>query len=148
MNNATNVAISGNLDAAFVPYEEYLFSFSNTTLYGKAVLSKTIGSYVEGTQVKCEGASSATIKGGAVKKASTTVRAMLLVGDKETEVVFTDFIQTTMDAVDGDSGGICYLSSSLKDGSHAPIGIISCANSNTYMCKISNINSSFSLSMN
>ena len=45
-----NIQISGILDAAFVPYDESLFSFSNTTAYGQINLSSTIGDFIEGTK--------------------------------------------------------------------------------------------------
>lgn len=142
LDPATNIQISGKLDAAFVPYNESLFSFSNTTAYGYANLSSTIGGFVEGTKIKCEGSTSKTVKGGTVKNPSTTVRAIIPVGDEKKEVAFSDFIQTTVEVPKGDSGGICYLTSGNN-----PIGIISCGDNFTYMCKISNINQAFGLSM-
>jgi hypothetical protein len=102
-----------------------------------------VGSFVEGTPVRCEGSTSKTVKGGTVKDPSASVLTTIVVGDKEQDVVFSDFIKTTMEVSRGDSGGICYLSSNYN-----PIGIISCGDSFTYMCKISNINSAFGLSMN
>lgn len=142
LNPATNIQISGKLDAAFVPYDESLFSFSNTTAYGYANLSSTVGRFVEGTKIRCEGSTSKTVKGGTVKNPSTTVRAKIPVGNEEKEVAFSDFIQTSVEVPRGDSGGICYLSSGYN-----PIGIISCGDNLTYMCKISNINQTFGLSM-
>lgn len=143
LNNAENIQISGNLDASFVPYDESLFSFSNVTQYGGVSLTKVVGSFAEGTLVRCEGSTSKTVKGGTVKDPSASVLTSIIVGDKEQDVVFTDFIKTTMEVSRGDSGGICYLSSNYN-----PIGIISCGDNFTYMCKISNINSAFGLSMN
>ncbi len=143
LDNAENIQISGKLDASFVPYDESLFLFSNVTQYGGVSLTKVVGSFVEGTPVRCEGSTSKTVKGGTVKDPSASVLTTIVVGDKEQDVVFSDFIKTTMEVSRGDSGGICYLSSNYN-----PIGIISCGDSFTYMCKISNINSAFGLSMN
>lgn len=143
LDTAENIQISGNLDAAFVPYDENLFTFSNLTQYGGVNLTKVVGSFVEGTPVRCEGSTSATVKGGTVKDPSASVLSSIMIGDKEEDVVFTDFIKTTMEVPRGDSGGICYLSSN-----YSPIGIISCGDNFTYMCKISNINSVFGLSLN
>lgn len=143
LENAQNTQVSGKLDAAFIPYDTSLFTFSNKTQYGIAYLTKTIGTFVEGTPVRCEGSTSKTIKGGTVKDPSCSVRAIIIVAGKEETVTFSDFIKTTMEVSRGDSGGICYLSSNYN-----PISIISCGDSFTYMCKISNINNSFSLTMN
>lgn len=142
LDNAENTQVSGKLDAAFVPYQTNLFTFSNKTQYGYATLTKTIGTFVQGTQVKCEGSTSKTVKGGTVKDPSCSVRANVIIAGEVVTVAFSDFIKTTMEVSRGDSGGICYLSSNNN-----PIGIISCGDSFTYMCKISNINNSFSLSM-
>lgn len=142
LENAENIQISGKLDASFVPYDESLFTFSNVTQYGGVTLTKVVGSFVEGTSVRCEGSTSMTVKGGTVKDPSASVLATIVVGGEEKDVAFTDFIKTTMEVSRGDSGGICYLSSNYN-----PIGIISCGDSFTYMCKISNINSAFGLSM-
>lgn len=143
LENAENIQISGKLDASFVPYSESLFTFSNVTQYGYVTLTKVIGSFAEGTSVRCEGSASKTVKGGTVKDPSASVLATIIVGGQEKDVVFTDFIKTTMEVLRGDSGGICYLSSNYN-----PIGIISCGDNFTYMCKISNINSAFDLSFN
>lgn len=142
LDPAMNIQISGILDAAFVPYDESLFSFSNTTAYGQINLSSTIGDFIEGTKIRCEGSKSKIVKEGNIKNASTTVRAKIPVGNDIKEVSFTDFIQTTVEVPRGDSGGICYLSSGYN-----PIGIISCGDNFTYMCKISNINKTFGPSM-
>ena len=104
--------------------------------------AKTLGDFIEGTKIRCEGSKSKIVKEGNIKNPSTTVRAKIPVGNDIKEVSFTDFIQTTVEVPRGDSGGICYLSSGYN-----PIGIISCGDNFTYMCKISNINKTFGLSM-
>lgn len=143
LDNAENIQVSGNIDASFIPYDESLFTFSNITMYGGVTLTKVVGSFVEGTSVRCEGSTSKTVKGGTVKDPSASVLATVVVGNETREIAFTDFIKTTMEVSRGDSGGICYLSSNYN-----PVGIISCGDNYTYMCKISNINSAFGLSMN
>lgn len=138
----TKLQMSGSLDAAFIPYDNTLFTFSNVSRYGGIGITNTLGEFSTGTSVKCEGANSATVKTGQVTDPAARAYLYYIQAGDTVKLQLTDFIKTNCSCKQGDSGGVCYLSSGK------PIGIISGGETSlTYMCKISNINSVFGLTM-
>ena len=139
----TKCKLADSVDGAFIPYESNVFSFTYITKYGKASISTTLGSgYKKGTSIKFEGAKTASVKNGTIDNPSTDAHLEFKEGGELERVTISDCICVKVYSQVGDSGGLCYLSS------NKPIGILSGGDGNiAYMCKISNINKDFKLTM-
>lgn len=143
LGQPTYCTVSGKVDGAFIPYDNSLFSFTYVTRFGGANISTTLGTgYKKGTAIKFEGAKTATVKTGTIASPSTDAHIMYKEGGETIYKTLNDFIEVNVYSQEGDSGGLCYLTS------NNPIGILSAGDGTTaYMCKITNINSQFSLTM-
>lgn len=143
LDQPTYCTVSEKVDGAFIPYDTQTFSFSYTSKFGSAPISTTLGTgFKKGTSIKLEGAKTAAVKNGTIASPSTDAHISYKEGGQTIYKTMNDFIEVTVYSQAGDSGGPCYLTN------NNPIGILSAGDGTTaYMCKISNINSRFSLEM-
>lgn len=143
LNQPTYCTVTEKVDGAFIPYDTGIFSFTYTTKFGGAKISTTLGtSFKKGTSIKLEGAKTAAVKSGTIVSPSTDAHISYKEGGETIYKTMNDFIEVSVYSQGGDSGGLCYLTS------NNPIGILSAGDGTTaYMCKISNINSRFNLTM-
>ena len=138
----TKCKLSDNVDGAFIPYDD-TFSFTYVTKYGKASILTTLGTgFKAGAAIKFEGAKTAAVESGTINNPSTDAHLMFKEGGETVYVTIKDCISVNVYTQVGDSGGLCYLTT------NKPIGILSGGDGSiAYMCKISNINKDFGLTM-
>lgn len=138
----TKCKLADNIDGAFIPYDD-TFSFTYVTKYGKSSISTTLGTgFKAGAAIRFEGAKTAAVKSGTIDNPSTDAHLMFKEGGDTVYVTIKDCIGVNVYTQGGDSGGLCYLTT------NRPIGILSGGDGSiAYMCKISNINKDFGLTM-